>query len=154
MIIGLHVIDLTVCGCSPAAQQLVSQGLFPCAPLAPSLAVDITLLQFTQALFVRLPPNTTLFCDTLEYFLEARGYKLTTRVSAILFDECMLTTAFLTKDTLRWRFGNALLWYSSLTNVLKQHVQGCLEASRRALRLLATAGMSNGRPSSGKGVYT
>ena len=90
--IGLHVIELKICGCSPAAQQLVSRGLFPCAPLAPSLAVDIALLQFTQALFVRLPPNTTSFCETLEYFLEARGYKLTTRVSVIRSDECMLMT--------------------------------------------------------------
>lgn len=81
MFSGLHVIELKVCQCSPAAEQLVCIGLFPCAPLAPSLAIDIGLLQFTQALFVRLPPNTTSFCETLEYFLECRGYKLTTRVS-------------------------------------------------------------------------
>lgn len=86
--VGLQVVDLKLCKCSPSAQQLVNMGLFPCAPLSPSLAVDISLLQFTQALFVRLPPNTTSFCDTLEYFLECRGYKLTTRVGPVKCCHC------------------------------------------------------------------
>ncbi|EPS94432.1 hypothetical protein FOMPIDRAFT_128943 [Fomitopsis schrenkii] len=109
------LVDLKLCKCSPSAQQLVNMGLFPCAPLSPSLAVDISLLQFTQALFVRLPPNTTSFCDTLEYFLECRGYKLTTR------------------ETLHRRFGNSLLWYSSLTNSLSRVILDRIGASRRVL---------------------
>jgi hypothetical protein len=57
------------------------QGLFPCAPTAPSLAVDLQLLQFVRDLFVRMPPNNTALTETIEAFLDGRGYKLTTRVS-------------------------------------------------------------------------
>ncbi|KAL6303233.1 hypothetical protein BKA93DRAFT_818113 [Sparassis latifolia] len=96
LVLGLRHITIHVCQCSPAALQLLSRGLFPCAPQAPTLAVDLSLLKFVQELFVRLPPNTTSFCATLEYFLGECGYKLTTR------------------DSLRWCFGNALLWYSNL----------------------------------------
>ena len=74
---------MQICKCLPAAKQLVAHGLFPCAPQVPSLAVDISLLQFTSALFLRLPPNVTSFCETLEFFLEVRGYKLNTRVSGM-----------------------------------------------------------------------
>ncbi|GBE80402.1 hypothetical protein SCP_0301170 [Sparassis crispa] len=74
--------------------------------------MDLNLLRFTQQLFVRLPPNTTSFCATLEAFLGDRGYKLTTR------------------DSLRRRFGNALLWYSNLLNATKRHVQDAVEQAR------------------------
>ncbi|KII86536.1 hypothetical protein PLICRDRAFT_80586, partial [Plicaturopsis crispa FD-325 SS-3] len=37
----LKVIELKVCACKPAALQLLRRGLFPCAPSAPSLAVDL-----------------------------------------------------------------------------------------------------------------
>ncbi|KAH9912541.1 uncharacterized protein B0H18DRAFT_1088385 [Fomitopsis serialis] len=77
----LETINIKTCHCSPAALQLVARGLFPCAPQAPTLAVDISLLQFTHALFVRLPPNTTSFCETLEVFLESRNYKLASRIT-------------------------------------------------------------------------
>ncbi|KAH9828839.1 uncharacterized protein C8Q71DRAFT_859379 [Rhodofomes roseus] len=101
----LEVLDLKICSCLPAPIQLLSRGLFPCAPQVPTLAVDIPLLQFTRALFVRVPPNTTSFCDTLEAFLESHHYKLRTR------------------ESLRRRFGNALLWYSNLVNNVHQFVQ-------------------------------
>jgi hypothetical protein len=72
--------ELYVCHCSPAALQLLTHSLFPCAPLEPSLAVDLKMLQFTNELFLRSPPNNTAWCDTLETYLGSRGYKLTTRV--------------------------------------------------------------------------
>ena len=129
--------DLSICKCSPAALQLVNIGLFPCAPYAPLLAVDISLLQFTQALFVRLAPNTTSFCETLEYFLGCRGYKLTTRVSQVFGLRSILQLSEHCQESLRRRFGNALLWYSSLNNVLNRHIQGIFERAR--LRLLSDA---------------
>ncbi|KAL6302529.1 hypothetical protein BKA93DRAFT_827420 [Sparassis latifolia] len=109
---SLRYVNINVCLCSPAALQLLSRGLFPCAPQAPTLTVDLNLLRFTQQLFVRLPPNTTSFCATLEAFLGDRGYKLTTR------------------DSLRRRFGNALLWYSNLLNATKRHMQDAVEQAR------------------------
>jgi hypothetical protein len=71
---GLDSVVINVCTCSPAAVQLLSQGLFPCAPSVPSLAVDIALLNFTRDLFVRLPPNVTSFTEALEAFLNAQAY--------------------------------------------------------------------------------
>jgi hypothetical protein len=38
------------------------------------------MLEFVGELFVNAAPNTTAWCETLEVFLEARKYKLTTRV--------------------------------------------------------------------------
>ncbi|KZS99502.1 uncharacterized protein LAESUDRAFT_622019, partial [Laetiporus sulphureus 93-53] len=108
----LENIQIGACQCSPAALQLLSRGLFPCAPQAPTLAVNINLLQFAQELFLRLPPNTTSFCATLEAFLGYRKYKLTTR------------------DSLRRRFGNALLWYLNLVNATNRLVQDHIEAAR------------------------
>ncbi|GBE84718.1 hypothetical protein SCP_0606980 [Sparassis crispa] len=76
------------------------------------LAVDLNLLQFVQQLFVCLPPNTTSFCATLEAFLGDCNYKLQMR------------------DTLRRRFGNALLWYSSLVNSTRRFIQDKIENAR------------------------
>jgi hypothetical protein len=78
--LGLQLIEMRSCQCSPAAIQLLSRGLFPCAPIAPTLAVDIKMLDFVRELFVRMPPNTTSWCETIEAVLGKQGYKLTTRV--------------------------------------------------------------------------
>ncbi|KII86537.1 hypothetical protein PLICRDRAFT_78128, partial [Plicaturopsis crispa FD-325 SS-3] len=73
------------------------------------------LLEFVQNLFVRMPPNTTAWCDTLEAFLGNRGYKLTTR------------------DSIRRRFGNALQWYGCLVNQTRLAVDGALEKERETM---------------------
>ena len=114
------------------ASQLLSLSLFPCAPQFPSLAVDLALLRFVRELFVRLPPNTSSFCETLEAFLSSRGYKLQTRVSCYY-----LSTSYYThtpiQDTLRRRFGQALQWYSALSNATDKAVQDHLEQGRDTL---------------------
>ena len=67
----LEAVELVTCACLPAPIQLMARGLFPCAPQAPTLALDINMLQFASSLFVRSPPNKTAWCDTLEAFLAA-----------------------------------------------------------------------------------
>ena len=79
--VGLQSIEIEICDCRPAALHLLSRGLFPCAPTAPTLAVDLNMLDFVRELFLRIPPNNSAWCDTLESFLGDRRYKLTTRVS-------------------------------------------------------------------------
>jgi hypothetical protein len=74
---------IMICTCQPVAIQLLSQGLFPCAPYYPSLAVDLNMLDLVSGLFVNTAPNATGWCDTLETFLEARRYKLSTKVSLL-----------------------------------------------------------------------
>ncbi|RDB20395.1 hypothetical protein Hypma_012501 [Hypsizygus marmoreus] len=105
---------IKVCSCS-AALQLLSRGLFPCAPVEPSLAVDLNMLDYVKELFVRTPPNTTAWCDTLEAFLGNRKYKLKT------------------KDSLRRRFGSALHWYAKLIDAKNKIVGQHLDDARQRL---------------------
>ena len=80
---GVELIVLSTCVCSPAPTQLVSHGFFPWAPLVPTLAVDIEMLQFLHELFVRVPPNNTAWTETLEAFWAQRQCTLNTRVSLL-----------------------------------------------------------------------
>ncbi|KIJ17290.1 hypothetical protein PAXINDRAFT_10133 [Paxillus involutus ATCC 200175] len=89
----------------------MAMGLFGCAPIAPSLAVDLRLLQFMKTLFVCLTPNTTVWCEVLAVFLQERGYGLTTQ------------------DNLRWQFSNAYHWYIVLVMHNKELVSGIINAS-------------------------
>ncbi|KAE9385182.1 hypothetical protein BT96DRAFT_755847, partial [Gymnopus androsaceus JB14] len=92
----LERITLRTCACQPAATQLMKCGLFGCAPLRPSLAVDLRVLDFVTCLFLRISPNNTAVCNTIEDFLKCQGYHLCGQ------------------DPLRRRFANALQWYNRL----------------------------------------
>ncbi|KAJ3748154.1 hypothetical protein EV360DRAFT_57113 [Lentinula raphanica] len=65
----LEKIELSICACQTAAVQLVEQGLFPCAPIHPTLAVDIHVLDFVTKLFLRIAPNNTAWVDAISDFL-------------------------------------------------------------------------------------
>ncbi|KIJ07278.1 hypothetical protein PAXINDRAFT_19522 [Paxillus involutus ATCC 200175] len=104
-------IVLRTCACTSTPSQLMAMGLFGCAPIAPSLAVDLRLLQFVKTLFVRLTLNTTAWCEALAVFLQERGYGLTTQ------------------DNLRRRFSNTYHWYIVLVMHNKELVSGIINAS-------------------------
>ncbi|KAG0701127.1 hypothetical protein DFH29DRAFT_982844 [Suillus ampliporus] len=89
-------ITIIACPCFPAPLQLLRRGLFPCAPMVPSLAVDLRVLEFS--------PNQTAWCDALETFLDGMRYKLTS------------------KNSLRRRFSNAFHWYRVLTVLARDHI--------------------------------
>ena len=95
-------------------------GLFPASPLRPTLAVDLNMLHFANELFVRSPPNTTAWCDSLEAFLGSHTYKLES------------------KDAIRRRFGNALQWYGNLIAQKELLISGVINEGR--LKCLAEAG--------------
>ncbi|PPR00336.1 hypothetical protein CVT26_009746, partial [Gymnopilus dilepis] len=103
---------IILCTCKPVALQLLSLGLFPCAPSRPTLAVDLNMLEFVRGLFLNSAPNTTAWAETLEGFLSARNFKLKTR------------------DTLRKRFGNALQWYAVLQDEKRLQVQDFINLVR------------------------
>ncbi|EDR04478.1 uncharacterized protein LACBIDRAFT_304591 [Laccaria bicolor S238N-H82] len=104
----LEKLKLQFCNCRPAAVQLLQRGLFPSAPFAPSLAVDIRVLDFVSRLFLHVSPNATAWCNTVEEFLQSQGYKLTTQ------------------DSLRRRFSEALKWYNGLQDATTKHVGNVL----------------------------
>lgn len=54
----------------------MNRGLFGCAPVRPSLAVDLRVLDFVTRLFLRISPNNTAVCNTIEDFLRSQGYHL------------------------------------------------------------------------------
>ncbi|KAJ7119273.1 hypothetical protein C8R43DRAFT_901113 [Mycena crocata] len=117
---------LKVCDCNPAAQQLLSAGLFPCAPLRPTLAVDVRLLELAKKLFVRIAPNKTAWTSTLEDFLSSLGF-----------------TRFLMRyGSLRRLFASALEWYIHLRHMVEKHFDDKLEETR--LTLLKESAEENG----------
>ncbi|KAJ7847125.1 hypothetical protein B0H14DRAFT_2357295, partial [Mycena olivaceomarginata] len=105
-------VELEVCKCTTAAVQLMQLGAFGCAPLCPSLAVDLRVLEFARNLFLQISPNNTAITLTLERVLENMGYQLEHQHS------------------LRRRFGNALTWYTHLCNLMKYHYQGTIDKTR------------------------
>ncbi|KAG1883231.1 hypothetical protein F4604DRAFT_1879008 [Suillus subluteus] len=111
---SLQVITISCCECCPAPLQLMTRGLFACAPITPSLAVDIQVLELVKNLFVRMTPNSTAWCDALENFLNERGYKLNT------------------KDSLRCRFSNVYHWYTVLTIMSLDYLTTFISNSRCA----------------------
>jgi hypothetical protein len=78
---GIEYVTLEVCVCHTAPVQLIKRGLFPCAPVHPTLAVDLAMLEFVAGLFVHLPPNERAWASNLSNFLKKRGYQLRTSVS-------------------------------------------------------------------------
>lgn len=52
------------------------RGLFGCTPVHPSLAVDLRVLDFVTRLFLRISPNNTVVCNTIDNFLKCQGYHL------------------------------------------------------------------------------
>ncbi|KAJ7117052.1 hypothetical protein C8R44DRAFT_596358, partial [Mycena epipterygia] len=108
-------IEITVCNCAPAAVQLMAAGAFPCAPLHPTLAVDLRLLEFALNLFAHIAPNNTAFTLALERTLGTLGFQLDHTV---------------TQNSLRRRFGNCLMWYTHLRNRTKEHYSRIIEAVR------------------------
>lgn len=77
--------EIHICDCNPAAHQLLAIGSFPCAPYHPTLAVDVTMLDFVTRLFVRISPNNTAWCGAVEEVLSSQGYKL---ASSVRFTVC------------------------------------------------------------------
>ncbi|KAF9231219.1 hypothetical protein BU15DRAFT_31468, partial [Melanogaster broomeanus] len=77
----LEDITIAYCACRPSPVILISRGLFLSSPVAPSIAVDLRVLEFVKKLFVWMTPNTTAWCEALESFFDGQGYKLKTKVS-------------------------------------------------------------------------
>ena len=114
--------------------QLINLGLFPSAPLLPTLAVDLQVLDFVRELFVNAAPNVTAWCNTLESFLSARSFKLITWVFSLLISDCF-------QNSLQGRFTNALHWYSVLVDSKNTEIASFLNQFRKLV--LSSDGLLN-----------
>ena len=62
------------------------------------MAIDLAVLQYSQALFLRSPPNVTAWSETMEACLSVRSHELAGRVSLLLsYQNCADT--FLPRTT-------------------------------------------------------
>ena len=111
----LEDIELVTCCHNTAAKQLVRRGLFPCSPLAPTLAVSVDMLEFVSELFVNMAPNERAWAATLEKYLKAHGHE------------------FATGDSLHRRFGNALAHYQILMRLVKAEMTRITTVFRESL---------------------
>ncbi|KAF8207304.1 hypothetical protein K438DRAFT_1511008, partial [Mycena galopus ATCC 62051] len=107
--------EIHSCKCAPVPVQLMRMGAFGCSPVKPSLAVDLCVLEFTLNLFLQISPNNTAITVALERVLGNMGFQLDHQHS------------------LRRRFGNCLMWYTHLRNLVKHDLQINLEAVREAI---------------------
>lgn len=71
-------------------------GYLVSAPIRPSCAFDIQMLDLVRQLHLRSPPNKTAWTLTVESFLKARGY------------------SFTGQDIMRRKFTTSLKWYTYL----------------------------------------
>ncbi|KAF9515411.1 hypothetical protein BS47DRAFT_1274067, partial [Hydnum rufescens UP504] len=108
----LERVQLVICKRNPAAAQLVRRGLFPCAPLSPTLAVNMDVLEFASELFVRMGPNERAWAATMTKYLKARGHE------------------FATADSLRRRFANALSHYQVLVRLVNAEMAKIIDSFR------------------------
>ncbi|KAJ7659662.1 hypothetical protein DFH06DRAFT_1130430 [Mycena polygramma] len=109
---SIEDVELQVCQCLSAAIQLIQLGAFGCAPILPSLAVDLRVLEFTMNLFLQISPNNTALTIALERALAAMGFQLKHQ------------------NSLRRRFGNCLMWYTHLRKLLTQRYDRLIETIR------------------------
>ncbi|KAF9515785.1 hypothetical protein BS47DRAFT_1260007, partial [Hydnum rufescens UP504] len=62
-------VDIAVCTCHPAPQQLVQMGYFPCSPVYPMLAVSLDMLELVSTLFILAVPNERAWATTITKYL-------------------------------------------------------------------------------------
>lgn len=99
--------------------------------------MDLNVLDFCRGLFLRVGPNSRAWCEALEIFLDARKYKLATRVSHSILGLFGWTLMIpLNQDTLRRRFENAFRWYTSLFSATNKYIQDSIDVARSELHIL------------------
>lgn len=79
-ITGFENLPISFCQCKPASLILITLGLFPCAPLRPTMAFDVNLLELVTINSSYIAPNLTGWALTLEWFWRDRGFVLGPRV--------------------------------------------------------------------------
>jgi hypothetical protein len=84
------------------------------------------MLEFARELFLRVAPNDTAWCDTLESFLGGRTYKLTTQVSwpkqlYSIYINVVFSIRILYGDALATHYYGTITLLTALTNVFKMY---------------------------------
>jgi len=92
------------------------------------------MLLFVTKLFVRVSPNNTAWCATVEDFLKGLGYRLASAVCAYFFTHPSDLVLFhINQGSLRRRFGVALMWFNSLQAATTSHTDKVLLCVRKLI---------------------
>ncbi|KIJ39698.1 hypothetical protein M422DRAFT_257522 [Sphaerobolus stellatus SS14] len=105
----LEDINLVYCSCKPASELLLARGLFPCAPLRPSVAFDINLLDLVSISMFYITPSISGWGLSLEWFWKERGYMVGQR------------------EFIKRRFAASYQWYNVLRDSAKDHVNARIQ---------------------------
>ena len=68
----------------PVPVQLMQLRTFGCAPVLPSLGVDVCVLEFAMNLFLQISPNNTVFTNVLKGVLVNMGFQLNHQVHSVV----------------------------------------------------------------------
>lgn len=117
--------DQGVCSCNPST-SLLSMGYFPSAPLQPTTAFDMKVLEFARELYLRSPPNRTAWSTAWESFLRGRGH------------------IFSGPDYIRRKFTTAIRYYCLLQAETQAH-------ARRAVLIVQAITAFGGDPTQDDG---
>ncbi|KAG6905287.1 hypothetical protein DXG01_003674 [Tephrocybe rancida] len=110
------------CECEDLIQVLVSNGLFPTAPLASCISVSIHLLDFYRALFERSCDAIHAMANTLNTFYEWRGFILLNKKGTPI------------QDAFRRGLGYMAQWYDNLVLCLEKCVEDVIVKADAQLR--------------------
>ncbi|KIJ34732.1 hypothetical protein M422DRAFT_181663, partial [Sphaerobolus stellatus SS14] len=113
----LEEVTILYCDCKPASEQLMSRGFFPCAPIRPSMAFDMSLLDLISANMHYLAPNISGWGLTLEWFWQSRVYSIGSR------------------EIVKRRFTNTYQWYNVLKDAAATTIQEEIEAAIQGSKL-------------------
>ncbi|KAJ6522619.1 hypothetical protein B0H19DRAFT_1215139 [Mycena capillaripes] len=136
---SIEDMEIHVCDCTPAAVQLMQLGAFGCAPMLPSLAVDLRVLEFAMDLFLQISPNNTAFSLTLERVLANMGFQLEHQVSLPSLVPDRFANHEIAQNSLRRRFAS-----------LQRHHRHNASSASPASSSAATATPTTGRGKHGR----
>ncbi|KAI0363187.1 hypothetical protein BV20DRAFT_1058256 [Pilatotrama ljubarskyi] len=138
--------EVVYCECTPIANILVRNGLFPTSPTQPRVAVSIDLLDFYMALFERSADAVSALAAALRTFYQRRGFPLLNHQGEPV------------RDPFRRGMGNAIQWYDHLQHrheaVVEEAIDECLKLVQNTFHALDSNDPKSGiAPHSGQSSF-
>ncbi|KAJ8469462.1 hypothetical protein ONZ45_g16881 [Pleurotus djamor] len=118
------IIKVTTCPCHELLPLLVGEGLFPCSPVRPNLAVSIQMLEFHRCLFEKALDSVNAFVGGLNNFYLQRGFTL----SGTKGDQMT--------DPFRRAMGQAIQWHDVMLSQIERETRDAISQGDNAVRAL------------------
>ncbi|KAJ8474914.1 hypothetical protein ONZ45_g15786 [Pleurotus djamor] len=118
------IIKVTSCPCHELLPLLVGEGLFPCSPVRPNLAVSIQMLEFHRCLFEKALDSVNAFVGGLNNFYLQRGFTL----SGTKGDQMT--------DPFRRAMGQAIQWHDVMLSQIEHETRAAISRGDNAVKAL------------------